>query len=140
MHATAFLGDSGKSDLPPVVVLHGSARYLMRAALAKIVGQVLGEKGGDDELGFARFGGSEADLKTIIDELSTISMWGDRRVIAVDDADSFVSDNRSGLAKYIEKPARKSVLVLIVKSWPKNTRLAKRIAQIGLDLECSPLK
>ncbi|MEX2288596.1 MAG: DNA polymerase III subunit delta, partial [Planctomycetaceae bacterium] len=140
MHATAFLGDAGKLDIPPVVVLHGPERYLLRAALEKIVERVLGQGEGDDELGLARFEGSNVDLKTIVDELSTISMWGDRRVIAVDEADPFVSENRSALERYIDKPAKKSVFVLMVKSWPKTTRLAKRVAQVGLDIECSPLK
>lgn len=67
-------------------------------------------------------------------------MWGDRRMVIVDDADDFVYDHRSALEKYVEAPAKKSVLVLQVKSWPKTTRLAKQLAQSGLDIECSELK
>jgi len=99
---------------------------------------------GDDEegqdVGTTRFEGKDTELKTVCDELWTVSMWGNRRLVVVDDADEFVSQNRSGLEKYLEKPAKKSVLVLTVKSWPKNTRLAKVVAKIGLALECAELK
>jgi len=37
-------------------------------------------------------------------------------------------------------PAKKSVLLLMVSSWPSNTKLAKSVAKEGLDLDCSPLK
>jgi len=67
-------------------------------------------------------------------------MWGDRRLVIVDEADEFVTKHRSGLEKYAAAPAKKSVLVLDVKSWPKTTRLAKQIATTGLDIECTELK
>src|SRR5262249_7688090 len=70
----------------------------------------------------------------------TISMWGDRRLVLVDDADEFVTKVRASLEKYVEKPAKKSVLVLSVKTWPKTTRLAKQVAATGLDVDCSELK
>ena len=44
------------------------------------------------------------------------------------DADEFVTKYRGPLEKYFEKPARKSVLVLNVKTWAKTTRLAKQVA------------
>src|ERR1700721_2372502 len=66
-------------------------------------------------------------------------MWCDRGLVIVYGADRFVSQYREGLEKYLGHPARKSVLVLDVKSWPKTTRLAKAGAKIGLDIECSPL-
>src|SRR6185437_15678781 len=67
-------------------------------------------------------------------------MWGDRRLVIVDDADDFVSDHRSHLEKYVDKPVRKSVLVLDVKTFPKTTRLSKQLATKGLEVECSELK
>jgi DNA polymerase-3 subunit delta len=67
-------------------------------------------------------------------------MWGDRRLVVVDDADDFVTKYRSNLEKLVEKPAKKSVLVLDVTTWPKSTRLYKQVAARGLDVECSELK
>jgi DNA polymerase-3 subunit delta len=67
-------------------------------------------------------------------------MWSDRRVVVVDDADEFVKNYRAGLEKSLDRPSRKSLLVLDVASWPKNTRLARRIDKEGLLVECTELK
>jgi len=136
MHATKFLKNPGDATIGPVAVLFGPERHLKLAALGALREIVLGEEG---DLGLARFTGRDTDLKNVADELRTISMWGDRRLVVVDEADDFVSKHRVGLEKYLQHPAQKSVLVLDVKSWPKNTRLAKAVAKIGLDIECKAL-
>ena len=41
---------------------------------------------------------------------------------------------------YVAKPVRDAVLVLEVKTWPSNTRLAKAVAAEGLAIECTPPK
>lgn len=137
MHATDFLKTPDAHDIAPVVALFGSQRHLKQAAMKALARRVLGEA---DESAVSRFVGREVDLKTITDELLTVSMWGERRLVLVEDADEFVSKHRAGLEKYADKPAKKSVLVLDVKSWPKNTRLAKLVAKTGLELDCSELK
>lgn len=115
----------------------GDQRFLKVSCLRELTRRVLGE---DDEFGPSRFAGDSIDLKNVLDELSTISMWGGRRLVIVDDADTFVSNHRAALEKYVAKPAKGGVLVLDVKSWPKTTRLAKAVAQSGLELDCSELK
>jgi DNA polymerase-3 subunit delta len=136
MHVTAFL-KSPPEKIGPIVVLFGEEHFLKRAAFESVSSVVLGND--EEHLGLTRFAGDQVDLKTVCDELRTVSMWGSRRLVAVDDADRFVSQNREGLEKYLQKPAKNSVLVLDVKAWPKTTRLAKAVPKIGLELECSPL-
>jgi DNA polymerase-3 subunit delta len=140
MHVAAFLKNPDKNELRPVAVLYGPERFLRHEALAVITQLVLGDDEEDQDVGTTRFAGKDTELKTVCDELRTVSMWGNRRLVVVDDAEEFVSQNRSGLENYLEKPAKKSVLVLTVKTWPKTTRLAKAVAKIGLPLECSELK
>ncbi|VAX38738.1 hypothetical protein MNBD_PLANCTO02-1396 [hydrothermal vent metagenome] len=139
MHVSDFLKEPNKHSTGPIVVLFGTVRYLKQQAVNALKHQLLGEDA-DDELGFCPFAGKETDIKTIRDELSTVSMWGDSRIILVEEADSFVTDYRKGLEKYLEQPAKKSLLVLVVNKWLKTTRLAKAVAKIGLPLECSDLK
>ncbi len=134
MHATDVLRKS--PAVPGVVVLTGGQHHLKASALAWLRKTVLD----DDDSGLTRVAGKDADLKTVWDELRTVSMWGDRRLVIVDDADEFVSKHRPGLEKYVAAPAKKAVLVLDVKTWPKTTRLAKQVAQTGLDIECTELK
>jgi len=138
MHATEFLEEPAKHPIGPAVVLHGKERFLKLEATRLVAAAVLGTD--SDELGLVRLQGPQADLKTVVDSLLTVSMWSPRQVVLVEDADDFVSTFRAGLESYLERPAKKSVLILDVKSWPSNTRLAKKVAAIGLPLECGELK
>lgn len=135
MHATEFL-QKPPETLPGVIVLVGDERTLKLGVEQAIVAATLD---GEDEAP-TKFAGKDADLKTVRDELLTISMWGDRRVVIVEDGSDFVSANRAALEKYAEKPAKKSLLILDVKSMPKNTRLYKIVDKFGLVVECSELK
>ena len=135
MHAVEFLKQP-PADVPPVAVLSGGQRHLKQAALAVLKKIVID----DDDTSLTKFAGKDADLQSVTDELRTISMWSARRLVVVEDADEFVTKYRASLEKYVEKPAKKSVLVLDVKTWPKTTRLAKLVAKEGLDVECTELK
>ena len=135
MHAVDFLKQI-PDQIPPVTVLTGGQRHLKQSVLAILKKIVID----DDDTSLTSFTGRDADLQTVTDELRTMSMWSDRRLIIVDDADEFVTKYRAGLEKYVEKPAKKSVLVLNVKTWTKTTRLAKQVAGSGLDVDCSELK
>lgn len=137
MHASSFLKPNDKTAVSPVVALVGDQRFLKVACLHELARRVLGE---NDEFGPSRFAGESAEFKTVRDELATVSMWGERRLVIVDDADAFVSNHRAALEKYVAAPAKAGVLALDLKSLPKNTRIAKLITKSGLELDCSELK
>jgi DNA polymerase-3 subunit delta len=138
MHATAYLKSPEKHAPGPAVALFGAEHYLKQRALETVCKQVLGDDA--DEMSLSRFPGKGTELATVLDELNTVSMWGDKRVVVIEDADDFVKAFRPALEKYLDKPARKAVLVIDAKTWPSTTRLAKKIAEIGLSVECAPLK
>lgn len=137
MQASAFIKGGDKQAIPPVVALFGGDGFLKQSALRLIVGRVLGD---EENLGLTRLAGDKADLKTVVDTLLTTSMYSPRQVVVVEDADGFVSSFREGLERYAERPAKKSVLVLDVRTWPATTRLAKKVAATGLPVDCAPLK
>lgn len=139
MHALEFLKQPQKTKIDSVVAIYGEERYLRQSCQQAVSRQVLGDQEGD-AIGLSRFEGKDADLKSVLDELLTISMWGERRLVVVDDADDFVTKHRVALEKFLEKPPKKSVLMLVVKKWPKTTRLYKLVEKIGLNLSCEPLK
>lgn len=140
MHSTEFLRDPSQiTAVPPMVVTYGAERYLRQESIRAVARLVLGTEDGADA-GLTRLEGKSAELVGVLDELRTISMWGDRRLVVVEDADPFVTEHRAALEKYLEKPARKSVLLLDVQTFPSNTRLYKAIAKEGLPLDCGPLK
>jgi DNA polymerase III subunit delta len=139
MHATAFLQKPDAAQLRPIVVLHGSEAGLKEAA-RRVILQFVFANDEDASAGLTRLAGKDADWRRVRDELATVSMFGDRRVVVVEDADDFVSEHRDSLETYFNKPSRQSVFVLDVKTWRSNTRLAKKLADVGLDLDCSELK
>ncbi len=138
MLAIEFLESPGGHKTGPVAVVYGKERFLKLEAIKEVAKTVLGPDGGD--LGLTRLSGPEADLKTVVDSLLTVSMWNPRQVVLVEDADEFVSNFREGIEAYLDRPAKKSVLILDVKSWASNTRLYKKVAAIGLPLDCGELK
>jgi DNA polymerase-3 subunit delta len=74
-----------------------------------------------------------------VTDLKTVSMFGDQRIVLIEDADEFVSANRAALEKLVTQPGKASLLILDVKSWPKNTKLFKLVEQHGLSVECKEL-
>lgn len=84
--------------------------------------------------------GAQVTIAEVLDELRTLPFLADRRVVVVKEADSFVSRYRPALEKYFDKPTGTGVLVLTVGSWPKTTKLAKKLAKIGRLIELVPPK
>jgi DNA polymerase-3 subunit delta len=102
---------------------------------------------------------ADADKVTIsevLDEVRTLPFLTKRRVVVLRNADKFLtakgltaenaeaaeeeasaeyqkteSSNREILEKYFDSPCPTGVLVMTVSSWPKNTRLAKKLSAIG---------
>lgn len=138
MHAIDFLDAPEKHQIGPVAVVSGKERFLKLEAIKQIATIVLGAD--NDDLSLNRLPGADLELKTVVDSLLTVSMWSPKQLVLVEDADEFVSNYREGLEAYLERPAKKSVLVLDVKSWPATTRLAKKVVAVGLPLECTELK
>jgi len=141
MHATDYLAAKERRSDVPLMVVYGSERSLKVDVLHGIPGcaPATDDVDSDEDVSLTRVNGSDAELVRVTDELLTVSMFGDRRIVLVDDADDFVKDNRPGLEKYATKPARSSLLILDMKSWPKNTRLAKVVAKTGVAIECNAL-
>jgi DNA polymerase-3 subunit delta len=63
--------------------------------------------------------------------LKTVPFLTDKRVVAVKDADEFVSKNRSALEHYFDKPSPTGVLVVTVGGWDSRTKLAKKLSSVG---------
>lgn len=119
----------------PVCAVMGDDAFLkheVRLALAQKLAD------GDEEgLGAKCCDGRSAQLRDVMDSLCELSLFGtEQRVVIVEDADPFVKQYRDKLEDYVEKPARDAILILEVKTWPANTRLAKAVAKVGLTITC----
>jgi DNA polymerase-3 subunit delta len=126
MDSLNFLEHAGQLNPQPVYVLHGDEDFLKRQVLLALRSGILGE--GDATFALSTHSGDKATFAAVRDELDTLPFLSPRRLILIENADPFVSRFRALLENYVAKPSPHGVLVLDVKTWPANTRLAKLLA------------
>jgi DNA polymerase-3 subunit delta len=124
MDALAFL-KAKSHPRQPVYALIGDEAFLKRHARQRVVAAALGD--GDPAFAVSAYAGDKLDFSTARNELETLPFLGPCRVVVVEGADDFVSDNRPALEAYAAKPSSVGVLVLEVSSFPENTKLAKAL-------------
>ncbi len=125
MDALAYLSASENAKVLPLYVLPGDEDFLKREVLRSLRRRVLGTEA--DTVPSVH-DGDDATFADVFDDLDSIGLFAARRLVVVENADPFVSLHRAQLEKKIAALASKSVLVLDVKTWPGNTRLAKMVA------------
>jgi DNA polymerase III subunit delta len=134
MQALEFLRDPSSPGVKPVYVVYGDDVYLRHESLAAISRVSLA--GEDADMAITRFAGDRASLSDVLDEVRTLPFLSRRRIAIVEEAESFVTAHRKELEAYVEHPSHTASLVFSVKTWPSNTKLAKRVDVVGLALEC----
>jgi DNA polymerase III subunit delta len=138
VNAFGYLAHAEKYPLAVACAVYGDDVFLKSEVLTAVRRQVLAGEEGD--FGLTTFSGREVRLRDIHDALATVSLFGaGRRLVIVEEADSFVSECRAELEKHVASSSR-GVLVLDVKSWPSNTRLAKEVAAAGLTIDCRSIE
>lgn len=83
-----------------------------------------------------RLDGETVSLADVFDEVRTPSLFGERRIVIVDDADAFIQAHRSKLESYCSEPSGEGLLVLLCDSLPRNTRLYKFLAERNAVVVC----
>jgi DNA polymerase-3 subunit delta len=133
-HAFDFLDESSLEEIPPVTVIFGDEPFLKRLVQRRLLAALFGD---DDDQPVTILDGSEVAWRDVSDELATKSLFGPSlRVVMIRDADDFVSEHRSQLEDYVAAPYGAAQMILSVKSFPGNTRLAKAVAKNGLIIAC----
>jgi DNA polymerase III subunit delta len=94
----------------------------------------------------------KAVIVDVLDELRTLPFFTKRKVVALRNADKFISakgdedeqndknapaglSNREILERYFDSPSPTGILVMTVSKWQSNTRLAKKLPDIGTLVE-----
>ncbi|MGD0462704.1 MAG: DNA polymerase III subunit delta [Tepidisphaeraceae bacterium] len=114
----------------PVYVLVGPDALLQQEALQKIVAELPPDAQRIDA------DGETADLADVLDELRSFAMFGSAKVVAVRNADEFVSRFREQMEDYVVRPSESATLVLRFSSLPSNQRIYKAIAKTGQIIPC----
>ncbi|MDR1963475.1 MAG: DNA polymerase III subunit delta [Planctomycetaceae bacterium] len=133
-----FLWDSSKFSAKEICVVFGDDPFLKFHAVRILRNQVLTAE--DAEFSMTRFEGDSVKFIDVLKEVTTQAMFGsDRRFVMIEEADSFVTKNRVELEEYTEKPSKRAVLLLLLQSFPSNTRLFSRVVEKGLVIEAKSL-
>jgi DNA polymerase III subunit delta len=125
MDALTFIDKNGKVRRQAYYVLSGDEDFLKRRVLDLLQTVVLGDA--DPEYAVTVFPGDKTDFSTVRNELDSVSVFSDRRLVVIDQADPFVTKFRPQLEGYVASPSAAGVLVLDVKSFPATTKLAKAV-------------
>ena len=118
-----------KTKPEPIYVIAGKERSLCTSQCAQLIDKFLEPE--QRPLGLFNADPDEVTPATILEELQTIPFLTERRVVVVKNADDFVSKNRELLEGYFDNPSPTGTLILTVKSWPGNTKLAKKLSKVG---------
>jgi DNA polymerase-3 subunit delta len=128
-----FKAEKNRDPLP-VYVLRGTDPYLMDQGRQEVRARVIGDA--DPGLAMLETVGAETRLAEVFDALRTLPFLAPRRLVLVREADPFVKDCRETLEKYLAEPSPCGTLCLEVATWNEQTRLAKRVAEIGALVAC----
>src|ERR1035438_8582260 len=129
MEALPFLASSGKAKLGPLYVVHGDEAFLKRQVIRALRKRALGEEA--DEQSVSAYAGDKAIFAEVFDELDTVPFFDPKRVVLIENADPFVTKYRGELEKKLAHLPATGLLILDVKTWAGNTRLAKMIDNAG---------
>lgn len=124
MDALPFLAAKA-AKRQPIYALVGDEDFLKRHARERIIAIALGDE--DPAFAVSVYQGDKIDFSTARNDLETLPFLAPCRIVVVENADTFVTENRPALETYAAKPSSVGVLVLDVKTFPETTKLAKAL-------------
>lgn len=123
----------------PLYLIAGPDSFLNAREARRLTEQLLTEE--ERQLALWQPSGEEPpEIIDVLDELRTVPFLASRRVVLIQNADLFVSQNRARLEEYLEHPSPTGVLILTVSKADTRTRLVKRLTQLGglIETEVKP--
>lgn len=132
-------GEAWSPGSPALLVVHGEEPFLAGQVLATLR-QRLCPDADDRAWAWREFAGDgELDPRDVFDEAATVPMFATAtRAAVVRTADAFVSAARERLEAIATGPrGGRGLVVLEVRSFPANTRLAKAVAAHGLAIDAT---
>ncbi len=124
---------------PLIYVICGNQSYLVNSAFEKLIDSLI-EPDQKQLCLYQPENAEKAQIQDVLDELRTVPFLADKRVAALKDADKFISANRPLLEDYFDEPSKSGILIMTVSTWPKNTRLAKKLPAHGQLIDIKDIK
>lgn len=135
LHAFDFLQNSNTLPKSGVCILYGDQRFLM----IEVLHQMQRGAGDDEELQVVRFNASQVLWADLIDELDTQSLFmsSGPKLVVLDEADSFISQQRDKLEELAQRKNLTGLLVLMSVKSTAGTKLHRYVNENGLIVDCS---
>ena len=159
MKFTEFVHKYNKTNNFPFYIVGGNEYFLKKQALMEIKKRFFSEGGVEQSL--IEFNGKDTDrnpagnltegnnpkkagpstlFNDVIDEVRTTPMFGKRKLIIVENANTFLGRGQDKIIGYLKNPCSVNCLVLEVLSIDKRTKLAKAMdGKQGILIECDKL-
>ncbi len=114
---------------PRIYVIAGKDPAIVNNQFEQLIGQLL--EPDQRTTGLFVADADKTSAAEVLDELRTLPFLSDKRIVAVKQADKFITDNRQLLETYFEKPCSTGILVMTVNSFPARTKLAQKLTRVG---------
>ena len=159
MKFTEFVHKYNKTNNFPFYIVGGNEYFLKKQALMEIKKRFFSE--GGVEQGLIEFNGKDTNrnpagnltegnnpkkagpstlFNDVIDEVRTTPMFGKRKLIIVENANTFLGRGQDKIIGYLKNPCSVNCLILEVSSIDKRTKLAKAMdGKQGILIECDKL-
>ena len=159
MKFTEFVHKYNKTNNFPFYIVSGNEYFLKKQALMEIKKRFFSE--GGVEQGLIEFNGKDTNrnpagnltegnnpkkagpstlFNDVIDEVRTTPMFGKRKLIIVENANTFLGRGQDKIIGYLKNPCSVNCLILEVLSIDKRTKLAKAMdGKQGILIECDKL-
>ena len=119
-----------KGEYSRVYLFTGPEDYLLSQFREKMIAALTD----GDDMNMVRLGKKSVDVKTIIEEASTLPFFADRRVVVVTDSDLFKSA-QDELAEFMGNIPDSAVLIFSEKNVDRKFKLYKAVAKYGTVLD-----
>jgi len=120
---------TNKKKDDPIIVIACEDESLASEKSSELIEQLLDPE--QRTLGLLRCDGSQVTPQDVFDELRTLPLMSNKRVVLIKKAEKFISAYRELLEKYFDSPSPTGVLILSVNKWDSRTRLAKKLPSVG---------
>lgn len=110
MRFVDFLKNLADDEIAPVYLFKGDARLLMDEAWRQLTATVVPTKA--RRLNGERLQAKDCSASEVLEKVSTLPMFGRKRLVMVQDIDSWSKDQLQQLLPYLERPQSSACLVL----------------------------
>jgi DNA polymerase-3 subunit delta len=131
--AQKMYSDLDKKIFDPVYFLFGEEPFFIDEALLRIKRAILLPQ--DMDFNFTQFSATDNDVSQILDEVITLPVFIQRRLVVVQNCQDFTDKEMTPLVEYLKNPTESCVLVLVASKIDKRKKTTKSLIDFSTSVE-----